>query len=63
MPLPTPRSDEEQSSFMERCMGSETMVSEYPDAGQRAAVCHRQWRTKKAGLEDRLVKPIDLKKP
>lgn len=42
MPIPTPNSDESPDEFMERCMADSTMVSEYPDDDQRAAVCSTQ---------------------
>lgn len=44
MPLPTPQPHEDQDSFISRCMGNDTMVDDFPDQEQRAAVCHRQWR-------------------
>ena len=43
MPLPTPRPEEERPEFMDRCMGNDEMVSEYPEPAQRAAVCNSQW--------------------
>jgi phage head maturation protease len=49
MPIPKPRSDEDQDEFIGRCMSDETMQSEYPDQEQRAAVCFSQWRGKTAG--------------
>jgi len=49
MPLPTPRDEEEQSAFINRCMGDELMNSEYPDQKQRVAVCYSQWRRRKEG--------------
>jgi hypothetical protein len=42
MPIPHPRAGEESKDFMARCMGNEVMVREFPEADQRAAVCHRQ---------------------
>ena len=43
MPLPKPRSDEKKDEFLSRCMGDETMNSEYPDKDQRYAVCVSQF--------------------
>ncbi len=43
MPLPKPTSDESQDAFMERCMGDDVMVDEYPDEKQRYKVCEAQW--------------------
>ena len=39
MPLPAPNKNESQSSFVSRCMGNPTMLTEYKDQKQRAAVC------------------------
>lgn len=39
-----PEEDETEDEYMERCMGSEEMNSEFPDQSQRAAVCHSKWR-------------------
>lgn len=38
MPIPKPKSNESQNEFMQRCMGDEKMISEYPTE-QRAAIC------------------------
>jgi len=40
--MPTPSPGESESEFVSRCMGDETMVTEYPDTEQRAAVCYAQ---------------------
>ncbi len=44
MPLPKPRQDENQQSFISRCLSSDVMKDEYPDEDQRTAVCYTQWR-------------------
>lgn len=41
--MPKPRQDEGEQEFMQRCMEDETMLSEFPDQGQRAAVCSSLW--------------------
>lgn len=43
--MPKPKLDEGESEkeFMERCMGDEVMQEEYPDEGQRYAVCISIW--------------------
>ena len=41
MPLPKPRKGESEDDFIERCMGESK--EEFPDRGQRFAVCRRQW--------------------
>lgn len=44
MPLPMPSGQHDnKKKWMDACMGHATMNSEYPDAKQRAAVCHGQW--------------------
>ena len=44
MPLPKPRSDENQSEFVDRCMGNDQSVQDFPDARQRFAVCNQIFR-------------------
>ncbi|MDY6888143.1 MAG: phage protease [Pseudomonadota bacterium] len=46
MPIPKPQKDESQKEFVDRCMGDDVMVSEYPEKDKRSAVCHKQWGTK-----------------
>lgn len=43
MPIPKPREDEGEDTFLDRCMGDETMVDEYSDNEQRFAVCNSLW--------------------
>ena len=38
MPIPKPKNNESQNEFMQRCMGDEKMISEYPTE-QRSAIC------------------------
>lgn len=49
MPLPRPRDGESEGDFMQRCMGSEVMNEDFPESGQRYAVCQRQWSEGKGG--------------
>jgi hypothetical protein len=44
MPMMRPRSNESQQEFVSRFMGDATMVRDYPDQKQRAAVAYSQWR-------------------
>ena len=44
MPIPKPRRSEDREDFVSRCMGNETMLAEYDDEEQRAAVCFDIWR-------------------
>lgn len=48
MPLPTPKKDESKDDFVNRCMGNDTMKSDFPDNDQRLAVCFKQWKEKKS---------------
>jgi HK97 family phage major capsid protein len=48
MPIPTPNEGESQDDFISRCMGNDTMVDDYPDNDQRAAVCYSQWNERAA---------------
>lgn len=58
--LPTPNSGESQDAFIARCMGNDTMNSEYTDQKQRAAICYSQWRDKK-GREPRATSQDELR--
>jgi hypothetical protein len=44
MPLPTPRSNETQVQFVQRCMADDTSRADFPEVNQRYAVCLSQWR-------------------
>lgn len=57
MPLPKPNSGESEDEFVSRCMGNDTMVSDFPDQGQRAAVCYSQFRGKS---EDKMYERATL---
>ena len=48
MPIPNKHKDEDSQKFVSRCMGSEVMKKEYPDAKQRVAICLGQSQTKKS---------------
>ena len=45
MPIPTPTKDEKKDVFIGRCMADDKMLTEYPDAAQRYAVCQAQLRS------------------
>ncbi|MFH1603741.1 MAG: HK97 family phage prohead protease [Pseudomonadota bacterium] len=66
MPIPTPHKGEKQDDFIDRCMGDETMNSEYPDEKQRSAICYQQWKDKDqkdnqpADIETRVLAPEDV---
>jgi lambda family phage portal protein len=44
--MPTPSAGESEKDFLSRCMADDTMISEYPDSTQRAAVCYAQLKSK-----------------
>ena len=46
MPFPTPKPDEEEKDFLDRCMGDDVMVAEYEDEKQRYKICNDIWRKK-----------------
>ena len=41
MPIPVPRSHDRKKKFMDRCL--KQMKDEFPDIGQRYAVCAKRW--------------------
>jgi len=47
MPIPKPNSNETRQNFLKRCMGDETMTSEYTDTDQRLAVCTNEYDSEK----------------
>jgi len=63
MPLPKPKDNEEQSTFVSRCMDNDTIKKEYPDQKQRLAVCFSQFRRRKKGedMKDFITIPVDNK--
>ena len=50
MPIPKPRTDEEEDDFISRCMGNDTLQEDYPDNDQRLAVCFTQWREREGKM-------------
>jgi signal peptide peptidase SppA len=48
--MPTPRRNESEREFTNRCMGDPVMTEEYPDESQRRAVCQKQWDNGKKAL-------------
>lgn len=45
MPIPKKESGESSNDFINRCMGDNKMVSDYPDQKQRYAICIGQVET------------------
>jgi len=63
MPIPAPHKDEDKNKFMERCMGDDVMVKEYPDNKQRYAICQTSWdkkESKNMGINDIEKRTFDL---
>ena len=61
MPIPTPNDGESEDDFIGRCMGNETMVDDYPDPDQRAAVCYSQFRERAAQMRTKLMATLSEK--
>jgi len=57
VPLPERRKGEAHEAFLDRCMGEEVMVREYPDPKQRRAVCERQAEARAEGALELLSEP------
>lgn len=49
MPLPKPRKDEDKDDFISRCIKTlnENEKDRFPEKGQIAAICYRQWNESK----------------
>ncbi len=47
MPIPKPNTNESRQDFITRCMGDDTMASEYTDSDQRLAVCTSEYDSNK----------------
>ena len=43
MPLPTPKKQQSKSEFVSSCMSDSTMLKEFTNQSQRAAVCYSQY--------------------
>jgi HK97 family phage prohead protease len=64
MPIPQPKDGEGHDEFIERCMGDDTMKSEYEDDDQRLAVCQTQWEDSRSAdsMERRIAGSIEIRK-
>jgi len=59
MPIPAPQKDEDNQAFVARCMSNETMKKDYPDNGQRIAICLGQTKRKpKGNLLDQVLEVL-----
>lgn len=52
MPIPKPSQDEDEETFISRCMGDDTMLDDWPDDAQRSAICQRQWEERDEEASD-----------
>ena len=59
MPIPKPNPGENDDAFIARCMANDTMVEEYPNNSQRAAVCYGALRDARSKTE----RNEDVKRP
>jgi hypothetical protein len=51
--MPSPRKDEIQDKFINRCMSDEEAKRSFPDGKQRVAFCHSQWSSKGENMENK----------
>jgi HK97 family phage major capsid protein len=61
MPIPTPNDGESRDDFVGRCISNDTMVEDYPDNDQRAAVCYSQWSERAAQVEHKTMSTMSEK--
>src|SRR5690554_5913318 len=61
MPLPKPNHGGSNDEFIGRCMVRETMQEEFPDEGQRYAVCLAQWDERAAARPQREIRMAELR--
>jgi hypothetical protein len=57
--IPTPDVGEKSDAFMGRCMSNPTMLAEYPDEAQRAAVCNAQIGLEKKAMAEGDQCPVE----
>ena len=64
MPMPTPnKQNESKDEWMKRCMGDSVMNEEFPDEGQRYAICNSKWEEENSmeDYERRFVPTEDIR--
>jgi hypothetical protein len=49
---PTPREDESEEDFIERCMSDDEAVEDFPDEDQRFAFCQSVWDREGSSLDN-----------
>jgi hypothetical protein len=50
--MPSPRENETEDDFINRCMGDEEMNQKHPDRKERYAVCKSFWDNKGVDMSD-----------
>ena len=58
--MPEPRADETREDWIARCMGDAEQRDSFPDADQRAAVCHARWEEKDRKEQSRTLPPMPI---
>jgi HK97 family phage prohead protease len=59
--MPKPHTDEGRDDFLDRCMGDNESVADFPDADQRYAVCNSIWRERSKVMKHQSV-ALELKR-
>ena len=57
--MPTPRSNESESSFIQRCMTDSEANRDFPDSQQRVAFCYSVWEQSQKFVQHKTEKPRD----
>ena len=56
--MPSPRKQESQKDFVQRCMSNEESKRSFPDTKQRVAFCNSQWEGNKGDTGRQTVKDL-----
>ena len=54
--MPDVKPTETKNEYLQRCMSDSKMNSEFPDEGQRYAVCNSYWDKSKMSALDKYIK-------
>ena len=60
MPIPTPNIDKYRQDFITRCMGEDTMTSEYTNSDQNLAVCTNEYDSTEDSIQNDEKQDLDL---
>lgn len=58
MPIATPTPSESETEFIRRCMADDKMLEEFPDNGQRFAVCQSSWDESKEDVQPQTMERV-----